>query len=201
MHLFLITDIFGINQAIIDLQQCLESIFDKVSIVDPYQGQAQKFASETEAYSGFVNVSGHELYFQKAKTVINQSDDKKCLLGFSAGASVCWRLSELLTPNSTLQIIAFYPSQIRNYLNLQPKVNTTIVFPNTEALFSVEESIEMMESKNFVSTHHSKYPHGFMNSSSTGYSDKAQKSYSSLISQLSFFIDPIATINNYSGTK
>ena len=195
MHLFIVTDIFGINDAVKTIQKKLLKVFDKVSILDPYQGTEKQFTSEPQAYSEFLKLSGHELYLQTSQQQIIQSDEINCLLGFSAGATVCWRLSETLTTQQCKNIIAFYPSQIRKYLDIVSAVKTTVIFPQKEDLFSVEESIAQLNNKQNVSCHHSRYLHGFMNPNSTNYSSQAEEIYFSLFGKTHFFNNPVTLLN------
>jgi len=66
-------------------------------------------------------------------------------------------------------MFGFYPSQIRHHLSLMPHCATTLIFPDYEKHFSVEEVRTILASKPQVNCIKSPYLHGFINSLSINF--------------------------------
>lgn len=78
MNLFLLTDIYGATPAISDSKQKLLTVFDRVSVLDPYQGNEMHFETEQHAYSEFGKLSGQDEYLQISEQQINSSKGLNC---------------------------------------------------------------------------------------------------------------------------
>lgn len=109
------------------------------------------------------------------------------ILGFSAGGTVAWRLSSLYLPNLK-KIICFYPSLIRDYLQLKPKVNTNIVFAKYEDSFDTKQISNILLDKQNVEVEISSYNHGFMNKKSKNYNNIAFEKYLEKLKKMVFNI-------------
>ncbi len=176
MYLVIVTDIFGVNKSIRELQQASAKEFERVTIVDPYSGLDKEFKSEADAYSFFNNNCGHDYFLQKLNDAIKTIKDKIILVGFSAGASAAWRAVNLKQNFNVNHLLAFYPGQIRNHLELQPICNVSIIFPNIETHFNVDDCIEILEKNTQIDCRKNAQLHGFMNPFSNNYSaDEAAK--------------------------
>ena len=65
MGVALITDIYGINGAILKITAAIESHGRAVSIVSPYESEDVQFPGEEEAYAAFLNRCGHDGFCRK----------------------------------------------------------------------------------------------------------------------------------------
>ncbi len=163
MKILILTDIFG-EKAIPSELLTKDSI-----ILEPYEID-ESIKDEKLLYNNFIKESGHENYFQLAyKRAVELDPD--IIIGFSIGASIAWRLSSF---NFSSKIICFYPSQIRNHLDIIPKVETTVVFPKKELHFNLDKIIEELRLKKNLELKKSIALHGFMNEKSINY-DKSEK--------------------------
>ncbi len=144
-----------------------------VKILDAYL-EEHTFENEREAYDAFISSCGHERYYELVKSycLVNQVD---MIIGFSIGASVVWRIcAENL---KIKKAICFYPSQIRNHLELTPSFSCDIIFAKKEDSFNTVEVKKVLDKKDFISVSISEYNHGFMNPKSQNYSNEALKKY------------------------
>ncbi|WP_072680303.1 dienelactone hydrolase family protein [Arcobacter sp. LA11] len=158
MRILILADIFGIESIPTEL------ITKDTFILEPYKIN-KSVTNETLLYNAFIEKSGHDNYFQIAyKKTIELKPD--IVIGFSIGGSIAWRLSNFKISS---KIICFYPSQIRNHLDIVPKVKTTIVFPKKELHFDLNRVKEKLTSKKNVNLQNSTELHGFMNKKSINY--------------------------------
>ncbi|MEE9445337.1 MAG: dienelactone hydrolase family protein [Cocleimonas sp.] len=173
MKVVIVTDIYGLCASTDNLISFLKRDVSEVVVIDPYQGKRYSFESEKEAYNVFVKKCGHEAYLRKAKELVT-TIKPKLIIGFSAGANIAWRMSDC---ESVLckQMLCFYPTQIRNHLDIKPNVLTEVIFPQAEESFDVNGLSEKIQLLPNVTTQVSIYQHGFMNLTSKTYSEKANK--------------------------
>ena len=120
MSAIIITDIFGVTEAIFSLERSLSEKTVNVTVVDPYDGEVKAFSNEQDAYDAFVSQCGHSAYISYVKTAIELAKENVVLLGFSAGASAAWKAIDYRYQNSVVHFVGFYPSQIRNHLDVVP---------------------------------------------------------------------------------
>ncbi len=173
MKILILTDIFGKNSIPKELQ------LKTITIYEPYEID-NKIADENKLYKKFIDNCGHERYFQQVyKKVMELKPD--IIIGFSIGGSVAWRLSNL---NISSKVVCFYPSQIRNHLDIIPKVDTTIIFPKKEKHFNLEEIIQKLSQKKNLTIINSSASHGFVNSKSKNYNKNEQDKYIQFILNL-----------------
>lgn len=164
--LLILTDIFGKSYFTKDLF-CFEEYF----ILDPYEEESILFEDEHEAYSKYIKVSGHDKYFQKAKEFCLK-ENIEVVISFSAGGTIAWRLADLDIP-SLKKIISFYPSQIRNHLEINPKVEVNIIFAKKEQSFNTQDIVKKLRDKGIKEVLISDFEHGFMNRKSKNFNAKA----------------------------
>lgn len=153
-------DIFGHTPHLDDLLTASRCDF---SVVCPYDGKAPEFESEAEAYRNFMNNVGLDSYSQKLSSRITGTRRSTILLGFSVGASVVWRTCARQLNANVERAICFYGSQIRHEIHLHPVVPLSMILPESEAAFDVEELASAVRSKQNVSVEMTSGRHGFMN--------------------------------------
>lgn len=171
MRVLIITDIFGCNESVSTLEADLRQRNNtEVLTVDPYQRKNMDFDNDELAYQHYIKVCGHDKYYTLAKETAAQYKPD-VVLGFSAGGSVAWRLSD----NNQLSagcIICFYPSQIRHHLTLQPVKPTNVVFAASEGSFNVKDVAQKINESVHVDAQVLPYEHGFMNRASKNFAPK-----------------------------
>jgi len=165
MTVFLVSDVFGVTPALLDISRQLQA----TAIIDPYQGKIMNFKNESEAYSYFINKVRLESYLSVLSNKVKLSKKPITLVGFSVGASVVWRLSEIKDHNIISQGFCYYGSQIRNFTKINPRFKINLVFPASEPHFDVNKLLNILSIKNNVSTIKVNYLHGFMNLHSDNY--------------------------------
>ena len=130
------------------------------------------FENEVQAYNYFIENIGIDSYLDNLSKVLNASSDKCVLIGFSVGASVIWKLSELSSKHINKVVkkaICYYGSQIRHLTQLSPVFNVEVVFPKRESHFDVLALQIVLTTKDNVSTMQAEYLHGFMNTHSQNF--------------------------------
>lgn len=189
INIIIVTDIFGINQHINTLVKTLSHHLSKaIKIIDPYNGSKQYFNDDEKAYQAFINHCGHQQYADKVSEALKQLAADTIVIGFSAGASAAWENTQEKNYKYLKHMIGFYPSQIRNQLDVVPSCEVTLIFPNKEPHFNLEQIIYTLSKNKNVQCIKTIYQHGFMNPSS--------KNYSAIAAQ--FFLENLSLIANTS---
>lgn len=176
----IVSDIFGKTPALVALGKAIEVDM----IVDPYDGRNMNFENEVQAYDYFIENIGIDSYLEKLLTVLNESSNECILIGFSIGASVIWKLSELKSQhiNKIVQkAICYYGSQIRHLTHLLPAFNIDVIFPKWEAHFEVLALQKSLANKENVSTRQVEYLHGFMNKHSNNFNQEGYTKHLALL--------------------
>lgn len=172
MKIVLVTDIFGTNEWILRLKYAwLEQNYN-VKMVSPYDEQYE-FQNETEAYETFTNLGGFDRYCEKLNKEL--SNDANLYIGFSAGGAALWRCLKNINVKSSSHLIAFYPGQIRHYLDIEPSLDSTIVFPQSEQHFDLTKVIKHLVTKPKVKLIQNSLQHGYANPSSKNYNKNASE--------------------------
>ena len=177
MKVIVASDIFGKTPELEDIAAQLSSTSCRAKIVDPYDGTYQEFKNENEAYASFQQIVGIERYKDYILEIINQAKSDLLLIGFSVGASAIWALSEEYPTNGSIKAICFYGSQIRNYSNVNPKIEIEIFFPEHEPQFEVKNLISHLSRKRNVRCYMVPYRHGFMNKNSNNFNSHGYYHY------------------------
>ncbi|PSX06434.1 dienelactone hydrolase family protein [Photobacterium angustum] len=172
MKVIIVTDIFGLCETTDKMASFIAQHTDSVKIVDPYQGVRCEFSSEKAAYEQFIKDCGHDDYLSLVRESVLK-DKPDVLIGFSAGANAAWRISELVAFDCK-SILCFYPSQIRNHVDIEPKVPTAVIFPKKEASFDVLTMNTALLNRINVTTQIMPYKHGFMNCLSDAYDKQGE---------------------------
>jgi len=176
--LLIVTDIFGRGPALKPLLQALTTPERNITLLDPYGGREQMFATESDAYSAFITECGHDAYAAKVESTIAESAmEFELALGFSAGASALWRVLATASAAAIQRAVLFYPGQIHQHLALQPRVPVSLIFGQTEPHFQVAALCQQLAGKVGVTTHISPYQHGFINPASSAFSVEGAREY------------------------
>ena len=185
MKLILVPDIFGCTTEFQQYANTQKSMLDKMInqdielvLVDPYQGQTFEFDNDTQAYEKYLSLGGHEHYLSLIKKEIesNKNDDVY-IVGFSAGASAIWRALDGFKSDKHCEFSGFYPSQIRNFLDIKLNIKSHIIFPKSESHFEVKDVMESLGHYEALKISHTQYQHGFMNPNSKGFNESALNEY------------------------
>lgn len=169
MKTLILTDIFGKNSIPNKL------ISEDVTIFEPYKIDSSVIYEDV-LYENFLENCGHEKYFQMALEKAKRLKPN-IIIGFSAGGTVAWRLSQF---DISFRTICFYPSQIRNHLDINPLVNTTVIFPRKEEHFDLVKIKKDLE-KRKINVKSSTALHGFMNSKSKNYDKYEEEKFTNFI--------------------
>lgn len=183
MKLLLVTDIFGNTEAISDLLTELESAYQEIEIIDPYNGDNHYFENEEVAYRKFSEVCCICNYSNKLEEILKKQSSSVDVIGFSVGATAAWEMTSRNVSKKIRQAVCFYGSRIREKTEINPKCKTTLIFPKYETNFDVEEVIKIIEAKKNTETVITNYLHGFMNIMSYNYSKMAYDKYIKLIKE------------------
>ena len=178
MRLVVVTDIYGRTKCLEELLNCLSTKYESISIIDPYENLEINFSNENEAYTHFQEKIGLNRYIDKLYQYLTDRENSEYhLLGFSVGASAVWAVSEMHQFKKKTKGICFYSSQIRNLLQVQPKIEIDLYFPKMEPCFNVDEVIGVLMEKAKVNTFKTSYLHGFMNQKSKNYNEDGFSKY------------------------
>jgi dienelactone hydrolase len=177
MSIIIVTDIFGITPALIELSDKLNAKY----IVDPYNGKNMAFKNEFDAYSYFTKYIGLDNYLAALIRAVDSTDNVSYLLGFSIGASVIWRLSEKSSSTKIKNAICYYGSQIRHFTSINPNFPIELIFPKNEDHFDVLKLQQLLSNKPNVTITNTNFYHGFMNNHSSNYNLSGYKAHSDLL--------------------
>jgi len=180
MRVILVSDIFGMTPALLNLKDKLGA----TTIIDPYEGECMDFTSEAEAYSYFMSNVGLDSYLLKTSKVLEPVDSPTTLIGFSVGAATIWRLSLNNDNNMIKEAFCFYGSQIRNSSQITPSFKMNLIFPKHEAHFDVTALKEKLAIKDNVTTTQVEYLHGFMNDYSPNFNKVAYQEHITLLQSM-----------------
>lgn len=181
MKYIVVSDIFGKTLE-------LERFAKKVSynndfhIISPYISENPQFSNEGEAYSYFSENVGLDAYFKQLHKYALSINVPFRLIGFSIGASICWKYIANNTNKNLNKTDLFYGSQIRNMENLEPKTPVKLIMPKFESHFSVEEHTQALKNKLNVTIENTQSLHGFMNKLSQNYCERAYHQYVNVLS-------------------
>jgi len=177
MIVIIATDIFGIGEYTEELYNVLRDSAESVEIISPYSGNKMDFINEHEAYEYFINKCGHAHFSSLIDKAILSTSEQVYLIGFSAGASAIWHAIGTNKYSTLIKFYGFYPSQIRNNLNLSPSCASIIIFPYSEKNFDVQLVSEKISKNHKVACEITNLPHGFMNPQSKNYNPEAKRTF------------------------
>jgi dienelactone hydrolase len=181
MHIVIIADIFGRTPELESIVTQLASHSHGSTVIDPYEGEYLGFKNESKAYSYFRKRVGIESYINTALEATAGIGRDVLYIGFSVGASVLWVLSDRMSAHVDARAVCFYGSQIRYYVDLNPKIATEIIFPRHEPHFDVADLLARISAKPNVTCYRTEHLHGFMNQRSINYSQAAYLDFMSFL--------------------
>lgn len=169
------TDVFGMTPAVATLARHFPYACELIS---PFEGQ--HFQSEQKAYTHFVANGGVAAYSEKIAEQLRSgqlSGNYLMALGFSAGASALWALSEQESWQNCQQMVLFYGSRIRELREIQPVCPVRLIFAEKEAAFEPKDLVRDLCQRGHQAELVRQASHGFMNSYSAGYQAKLYTQY------------------------
>lgn len=176
--IIILHEIYGINQHIKKVCKDYKNAgFDVICPNLLNRNQAFDYNAQEEAYQYFIKNVGFKLATGKVKDIILQASHQYkhiFILGFSIGATIAWLCSD----SSGLEnggVIGYYGSRIRDYLYIEPKCKTLLIFSSIEKSFIVEDLIGILNKKEKVSVHMLQGKHGFSDPFSKNYCDKSYR--------------------------
>lgn len=177
MNILLAADIFGNCPT---FQRIITELSNTASVVSvtPYQNQVKQFASEDEAYDAFLSAGGMEEYIKRIH-VISEQQQFDVLIGFSAGGAAIWAAQTYF--KHVQHAIAFYPGQLRHYLDVTPNTNWSLIFANHEKHFDQATIIEKVIQYQSVAACRSPFEHGFINCASNAFNQQASDHFIAML--------------------
>ncbi|MRI31425.1 hypothetical protein EOPP23_00280 [Endozoicomonas sp. OPT23] len=170
----IVADIFGRTPALDELANAMPVSTDTV---DPYNGRFMGFDSEQQAYNYFCTEVGLENYCSHLKRQLDAIEHPVVLTGFSVGASAIWKLSESTKSERIKAAFCFYGSQVRHELNIQPECPITLILPEFEPHFSIQQLHDDLKGRRNIRLTESHYLHGFMNQYSGNFSEEGYQQF------------------------
>lgn len=189
MQVMIATDIFGINNDVNQLVKRLESDEVKVRVIDPYEGEKIDFQTDEEAYAFFLKHCGIDRYITLIQKELSSVVTPCVVIGFSVGAASAWKATDGLDLSKHLHLICFYPSQIRHYLEVNPTCYVTVVFPESEPSFDIDNVMHQLNRQKMVSCFKSQFKHGFMNQNSRNHTIQGATLFNDYISKKEIIFD------------
>lgn len=185
-HLVIVSDIFGLCAGLNRLVQDLAATAAvQIQLIDPYQGAAQQFADEQQAYAAYSNQCGHDIYAgQVLQALQTVQQPFELAIGFSAGASALWRALADIETSTVKQAVLFYPGQIHRHLFVTPQVPTQIIFGASEPHFAVADICAQLQQKPGVGAVAKPFAHGFMSPASQAFNATGYYHHSAELQQL-----------------
>jgi len=178
-------EIYGINQHMkLVCENYNRAGFDVICpdlfyLIEPFD-----YSDEEKAYQYFIKNVGFNLAAEQIRKLIAEVKPKYkhvFLLGFSIGATLAWLCSD--GDIGCDGIIGYYGSRIRDYLYINPKCRTLLIFPNKEKSFSVGDLLCTLKKKANVDAHMLNGNHGFCDPFSSNYNDEAFRAAEKLVSK------------------
>ncbi|MHC1723808.1 MAG: dienelactone hydrolase family protein [Aminipila sp.] len=126
-----------------------------------------------EAYAYFINEIGFDVYCDILLLIqkLKEHYKKVIVSGFSIGATIAWRCCESVYCD---EIIACYGSRIRDYLNLEPRCHTLLMFAEQDS-FDVNSICEQLQMKPNLQILRLDAHHGFLDQYSKYYNPEKAK--------------------------
>lgn len=174
MRRILCTDIFGHTEAIDNL---VAATGHAIEVVSPYGEKKPGFKDEQMAYKAFTEAGGVEAYVSLLSELLTNKALPLSIVGFSAGACAAYVALNRSDAAENGRLLGFYPGQIRHYLSLQNRCETTLVFPASEAHFDLTAVCHALQSQPRLTQISTPYQHGFMNPLSQGFEPAGLANY------------------------
>jgi dienelactone hydrolase len=135
MRVLIVTDIFGKTDS---LMKIANSLPGNIHVLDPYSAKDMGFKTEDQAYQHFNRCVGIVEYSNQLISCLSAIQEPVYLIGFSVGATAIWNVSdEPAFKNLIIGASCFYGSKIRESSNIAPHFPITLIWPKSEATFSI----------------------------------------------------------------
>lgn len=175
LKLAILSDIWGIDQALTRWSQSITDEFDVV-LLSPYMhlaiSEPQHFANDDQAYDFFIKNGGLARYTADARQWLLDQQSKVICIGFSAGAAVAYQLAcDTTHPQA---VFGIYGGQIHRLQALSQTVQCPVqLIFSDEPHFDVPELVHLLSQQPHVDACHWPYSHGFANHRSAGFNPEA----------------------------
>lgn len=168
-NIVFVTDIFG-ESSWTDNFSTSFSDSAEFHVISPYSTRLD-LADEKDAYQAFTVSGGIEAYVSKVKArLFSMPKEHTLFIGFSAGAAALWKvLADNNVANENSHFIGLYPGQIRHYLDLEPQIDTSLIFPISEQHFDLTPVLSSLRGKANTRIWQNALQHGFVNPSSDNF--------------------------------
>lgn len=167
--IFILHEIYGVNDFIKMQAEAYSNGNTTVECSSLYlDNRIFPYEQEQQAYEYFINEVGFDAPLERLTEKILEASahyDEVLLIGFSVGATLAWRLSELPLQG----VVCVYGSRIRQYLDVNPSCPTLVILPSHEKSFNVHELKETLDTFPAVHTRQYLGQHGFMDSNNPNY--------------------------------
>jgi len=137
-------------------------------IVDPYNGELQAVTDDEQQYAHFMSKCNHNGYANKLNSIFENIATATTVIAFSAGGAAAWRSIAHVNNPHIKKLIAFYPNQVRHYLDVISPIPCELIFTN-EQHFDIHHVIKGLSAQKQIMCTVTDYKHGFMNPLSTGF--------------------------------
>ncbi len=173
MKLAIFSDIWGIDPTLSAWASSLQSDC-LIELLSPYPqrslNELPHFSDDQQAYSFFTQQGGLDQYTKFARDWMAQQTEPVLVLGFSAGGAVAYQLA--CDDRHPKAIFTVYAGQIHRLAQRLVQCPTKLVFSD-EHHFDVPAMIERLHQQSLISAEHWRYPHGFANTRSQGFTPQA----------------------------
>lgn len=169
-------EIYGLNEHIRTV--CKSLAKHNVDVLAPVlcgEGVHFRYDQEQTAYRNFQQETGFDGAFVQVQQILQQARKRYkriYLLGFSIGATVAWRCSQMELCDL---VIGFYGSRIRDYLEVRPACPTLLLFPNKEKSFDIDTLVTKLGAVNNLVVSKLEGEHGFADPFSPNYNAKSSR--------------------------
>lgn len=169
-------EIYGVNPFIIDI--CQQYHLEGYDVFCPNLLNKEGFFSYLdieEAYHWYMDTVGFDIYYKINQLLkrLKSEYQKVMLTGFSVGATLAWRCSENTFCDGA---ICCYGSRIRDYLTVNPKCPTLLVFAKQDSFDVILASAKLQEKENVI-IKIAEANHGFLDPYSENYNQIAAQSF------------------------
>lgn len=172
MAVIVLHEIYGINEHITEVcEQLSKSGYDAICPNILELSRPFNYSQEEQAYLYFQENIGFTKASLQLKEIIEKIRTKYrkiFLFGFSIGATTAWLCSE---DEGVDGIICYYGSRIRDYLKIEPRCPTLLIFANQEKSTKIEDLLAELQRKENVKVHVLFGKHGFADRFSNNYSE------------------------------
>lgn len=160
LAMVLLPEIYGCNAFMEEVKARYEQRGIAVYCPNLWMRQPFAYEEQQEAYAYFQHHIGFGVYrdIDYLLEELQAAYDRVVVLGFSAGATLAWRCSALGHVDG---VIACYGSRIRDYLEVEPRCDTLLLFAQRDS-FAVAEVFQMLQKKRRVQGRLFPAKHGFL---------------------------------------